>query len=178
MSQAYPKNVVWYCEARPWSSGFAPADPASMGSGVVVQLEELDEGNRPLSPPRPRKYLLTCSHVVRQAASNGQAGWGALLEELLCWQPGQAYARTYPNQRKSGDSPGAWKATVSKLSPCGATLGEVPEQKRLPYNDWVLLDLADEEFQAMPAVQNWGTVVGDIALKIVGFPGGAGFLAD
>jgi hypothetical protein len=183
MSWADNKKRVWYIEARPWSGtpgapGYAPYD-GSMGSGVVVELEELDETNRPFESPKFKKYLLTCGHVVRQPTNAGTLGWGPLLEEILCWPPDKGYSRTYPNKRRSGEYRSARKAAVSaKLSPHGGIIGEVPNEERLPQNDWVLLEIDDPQFQMMPSVQSWGKVEGEVPLKIVGFPGGAGFLAQ
>lgn len=180
MTLQYPQNVIWYIEARPWNGtvdapGFAPTDPYTMGSGTVVELEQLDENGKSYSILKSKKYLLTCGHVVRQDTSGGCRGWGSLLNEIICWQPGKGYSRTYPNQRKSGIHPGAWKARVSEFSPYGEILGEIPEDMRTPQNDWVLLEIDDPLFQAMPAVKQWGAVVDKISfLNIIGFPGGAG----
>jgi hypothetical protein len=169
----YPQNVVWYVEARPWSGtpeapGFAPAD-STMGSAVVVQIEHLDDQNRPLQPPKIKKYLLTCAHVVRS-----QLGWGALYEEIFCWPQGHGYSRTYPNRRPSGEHPGAYRARVSPLSPCSGIKGAVPAGDQIAPNDWLLLDLEAADFQAMPAVREWGVIKTGVEIKIVGFPGGAG----
>jgi len=148
MDVPYPKNIVWYIEARPWNGskaqpGFAPADPSSMGSAVAVQLEHLDQDGNPFQPAKIRQYLLTCGHVVRQAASNADAGWGHLLEEIYCWPPGKGYQRTRPNSRGSGDLDGPKRASVSSISPCQAALGEVPLQDRLarchPHPGFILL---------------------------------------
>jgi len=179
----YPQNVVWYIEARPWSGTrqsprFAPAKPGTMGSAVVVELEEYDEQNRPFPTHRIRKYLLTCGHVVRGMATNGnrKAGWGALLEEILCWQPDLGYSRTRKDRRLSGEYAGSrlLASVFEKWSPCEGLKGDVPENLRIPQNDWALLDVESPRFQAMPAVRLWGTVNKQSVLHIVGYPGGAG----
>ncbi len=179
----YPQNVVWYIESRPLSGdrdkpGYAPADPAAMGSGVAVEIEQMDNNRKPFDPPKTRKYLLTCAHVVRQRTVDGALGWGAMLEEIHCWQPGMGYSRTYPDSRRSGKQPGVWEASVADLSPCGAMPNEVPRDLRLPQNDWVLLDFQDPRFQTVPSVRQWSAVATGVLLKIIGFPGGAGWLED
>jgi len=95
MDVPYPKNIVWYIEARPWNGskaqpGFAPADPSSMGSAVAVQLEHLDQDGNPFQPAKIRQYLLTCGHVVRQAASNADAGWGPFWKKFIVGRPAKA----------------------------------------------------------------------------------------
>jgi hypothetical protein len=94
MKLDYPRNVIWYVEARPWSGtpqvpGDAPADPHLAGTAVAVELESFETGSGPGTSSTIKKYLLTCAHVVRQQASNGDRGWGPLLEEICCWQWGQ-----------------------------------------------------------------------------------------
>ena len=179
----YPQNVVWYIESRPLSGerdkpSYAPANPAAMGSGVVVEIEQLDKNREPFDSRKIRKYLLTCAHVVRQSATDGAMGWGAMLEEIHCWQPGLGYSRTYPNSRRSGKQPGVAEARVSDLSPCGAMLNDVPCELRSPNNDWVFLDIQDPDFQTVPSVRQWSTVAPGVYLKIIGFPGGAGRPTD
>jgi hypothetical protein len=149
-----------------------------MGSAVAVQLEHLDQDGKPFQPAKIRHYLLTCGHVVRQAAGDGVAGWGALLEEIYCWQPGKPYHRTRVRSRRSGDLYGPRKARVSPISPCQAVLGEIPGTRRLAPYDWVLLEVEDEGFQVMPALRNWGEANAAVPFEIIGYPGGAGFSSD
>ncbi len=175
----YPKTVVWYIETRPWSGtdttpGFAPEAASRMGSGVVVALEHLDSQGRPLQPPKIRKYLLTCGHVLRGEASNRASGCGSLFEEILCWQPGRGYNYTAPNGRQSGLHPTGWRAKVAAISPCGGQPGEIPESNRQAALDWALLDLVDESFQLMPAVEQWRNVGNGEVMRIAGYGGGAG----
>jgi tetratricopeptide (TPR) repeat protein len=180
---SYPHNVVWYIESRPLSGdlhkpGFAQTDPTAMGSGVVVGIGQLYKSRESFDQPKIRKYLLTCAHVVRQSTTDGALGWGPLLEEIFCWEWGRGYSRTYPNQRLSGVHQGVFRATVSPLSPCNAVKGEVPVDLRLPQNDWVLLEFEDPKFGTVPSVRQWSTGAGGALLKIIGFPGGAGHLAN
>ena len=170
----YPRNTVWYIEARPFVEppGSAPAT-ASMGSAVVVQLETYKSDGTRHDPPQLRKYLLTCGHVVRKATTDGKnhMGWGPKLLEIYCFQPGRAYWRTLQNDRPSGSHRGARRA-VHKFSPHAQVEGNVPEIERLPQNDWVLLDVEDPSFQFLPAAKLSGDQE-ELRFGIIGFPGGA-----
>ena len=90
----YPRKVVWYIESRPWSGtdeapSFAPGNPHLMGSAVAVELESFADAGGPGQLAKIKKYLLTCTHVVRQSARNLDYGWGPLLEEIFCWEWGR-----------------------------------------------------------------------------------------
>jgi len=105
MNLEYPLNVVWYIETRPWSGtkaipGFAPEVPSRMGSGVVVELEQLDPQGQPFQPQVIRKYLLTCSHVVREPVENATQ-WGNLLEEIRRIVPSDLLRKPMSNPPKN-----------------------------------------------------------------------------
>jgi len=170
----YPLNTVWYIEARPYVQppGFAPT-AASMGSAVVVQLETFKKDGAPHDPPRIRKYLLTCGHVVRGATTDGknEEGWGPLLTEIICFQPGRGYLHTY--ERRSTVLKDAYFAKVHKFSPHASFADNVPELDRRGPNDWVLLDVDQPDFQDIPftaRLKASGTEGKEV--RIAGFPGG------
>ncbi len=161
---SYPSSCVWYIEGRRWKSGDGKL--ANAGSGVVVALEHLDKDGAPFAKPQIKRYLLTCGHVVREHAT------GPLLDEFLCWEPTRGYSRL--DQRKRGEAAvvGASLATVCPLSPCGAQQDAAPST--LPSDDWVLLEVKSDAFQAQSAVQRWAEGEGEAPLTVVGYPGGAG----
>lgn len=173
--QTYPRSTVWYVETRPMNAGRAPEHANGMGSGVVVEIEELDEQDRSCKPKRIRKYLLTCAHLCRQPTLEGEPGWGPLLQEILCFPPDSKYQRTGPASRNSGQipGPGVMLAGVSPHSPCHAAVGSVDAALRLPRYDWVLLDVQDPAFQKQPAARRWALTTKDKEFDIIGYPGGA-----
>jgi hypothetical protein len=158
-----PRSVVepvWYVEARPQAW---PQRQPQCGSAVAVWLRRRER------PDTARKFLLTCAHVILADGS------GAPLGEILCWRPGSGY--TSPNkipQRLTGECPGAWSARIAEFM---APLGPLPGA-RPPGDDWVLLDVADPEFQqhrpaaVRPAAVRSAPAV-DGTIEIVGYPGGA-----
>jgi len=174
----YPENTVWYIEARPWNgpkdgqAGFAQVDPVSRGSGVVVTFTKvMPDGGR-----QPRSYILTCAHVVRDSSDR-------LLEDIICYPPDSGYVRTPENSRRCGTFPNAeaQPATVSQYSPCHAVQGpRSDELKKVPASDWVLLEINNSSFyhqQAICAYEN-EQVPMDASLSLIGFPFGAGTLAE
>jgi hypothetical protein len=163
------KSRVWYIEARSCTDGdFASEDAASMGSGVLVEIEHRE------APRMVRRYLLTCAHVVRRKdAVSGRWG-GPVYNEILCWRPGQGYTRTYRDKRRCGDHPDIYRATLSPLSPCGGLPEGVPDELRDAPNDWVLLEIDDPAFQKEGRPLRWSAIDEDAEVHIVGFPGGAG----
>lgn len=175
---SYPENTVWYIEARPWNgpkdgqAGFAQVDPVSRGSGVVVTFIKVSEtGER-----KPRSYILTCAHVVRDREDR-------LLEDIVCYPPSSGYVRTGENSRRCGTFPNAeaQPAKVSKLSPCCAALGPRPvELKNTLASDWVLLEIEDPSFYHQQSIRVYGHPQErkDGTLKVIGFPFGAGMLAE
>ncbi|MCW1887013.1 N-acetylmuramoyl-L-alanine amidase [Luteolibacter flavescens] len=177
----YPASAVWYIEARPWNeNGMAPADPEKMGSGVVVELEQLDGESNSYAPRRIKKYILTCAHVVRRDSDD------SLLREIVCFPPGKGYLRTEKDSRRSGSLSESFArlARVSSLSPCGGTLGARPESlQAASQDDWVLLEIDDEapsieeRFQKQDSALGWAQVKMDESLKVIGYPGGAGTIA-
>ncbi len=172
----YPHNTVWYIEARPQvpPPGFAPA-AASMGSAVVVQLETLKRDGSPHDPPRIRKYLLTCGHVVRGATTDGknQEGWGPFQTEIICFQPGRGYLHTGNNERRSTVLKDAYFAKVHKFSPHASFVDNVPELERRGPNDWVLLDVDQPDFQDIKfSARLVATGTEGTEVRILGFPGG------
>lgn len=194
----YPRNTVWYIEVRPKNEGYAPLDPVSMGSAVVVELEKVDERGEDDGDNKKRdikKYLLTCAHVVR--AKSQEAGKiGPAYGEILCFEPGKGYARTAADSRVSGHLDGVAVATVSPYSPCGGQLGSVPFS---PQTDWVLLEVKGDALKNMPTTLRWAEVSEEKAgrlwlmlpsfirrlirflwgqsITLLGYPGGAGFAA-
>lgn len=172
----YPRNTVWYIEARPYVAPpkFAPA-AASMGSAVVVQLETCKSDGTSHDPPKVRKYLLTCAHVIRGATIDGtnQQGWGQLLTEIICFQPGRGYLRTRQDNRRSTVLEGAFFARVHKFSPHADYPDNVPEPERRGANDWVLLDVDQPKFQdLLPTARLQANGTEGNKVHITGFPGG------
>ncbi|MGQ0801468.1 MAG: S1 family peptidase [Pseudomarimonas sp.] len=138
-----------------------------MGSAVLVELEHRDE------PRGVRRYLLTCAHVVRQKGMEPDQWWGPVYGEILCWQRGQGYTRTYRG-RRCGHHPDIFGATVSALSPCGGNPEVLPPELRHGPHDWVLLDIADPKFQIEGRPLRWAEIAEGSRVYIVGYPGGAG----
>jgi hypothetical protein len=166
------RDRVWYVEARPCgdADGLAPEDAWSMGSAVLVEIEQRDE------PRRVRRYLLTCAHVVRQKGRNPEHWWGPVHGEILCWRRGQGYTRTYAG-RRCGEHPDIFAAKVSALSPCGGEPGPLPPELRFPPHDWVLLEIDDPAFQLAGKPLRWSEIGAGEDVFIVGYPGGAGLAA-
>lgn len=164
------RSRVWYIEARSCSPGndFASEDAASMGSGVLVEIEHRD------APRKVLRYLLTCAHVVRRKI-DGSGDWGGPVhDEILCWRPGQGYTRTYLGKRRCGEHPDIHGATLSALSPCGGRPDALPDELRVATNDWVLLEISDPEFQKEGRPLRWSALEDGTLVTIVGYPGGAG----
>jgi hypothetical protein len=163
------RRRVWYIEARAGGDGdYASADAASMGSGVLVEIEHRDE------PRKVRRYLLTCAHVVRRKLA-GSGDWGGpVYDEILCWRPGQGYTRTYADKRRIGEHPDIYRATLSALSPCGGRPDVLPDELRDGPHDWVLLEFEDAAFQKEGRPLRWSDIEDGEEVRIVGYPGGAG----
>ena len=159
----YPRNTVWYVEARP-SGG--PREVAQMGSAVAVRLYRAGE------PNSHRKVLLTCAHVVRGMSTDQKAGYGDCLGEFLCWRPGNGYTKPddFPG-RQTGVCPGSFPALISEISPLAA--GDVPMSNRRPALDWVILEVQDPKFQDMHCVRDVGVAADGAPLSVVGYPGGS-----
>ncbi|RWX42986.1 SIR2-like domain-containing protein [Candidatus Electrothrix aarhusensis] len=171
MAPSYPENTVWYIEARPWSGpdrknpGFASDKDVSKGSGVVITLtQELANGER-----KPRTYILTCAHVVRDSSDY-------LLEDIICYPPGQGFIRTTENNRLSGKGIAqALPAVVSIYSPCKGERGSRPDElKDDPSSDWVLLEVDESSFRNQASVKTLceDDLPADQTLQVIGFPGG------
>lgn len=161
---AYPRNVIWYLEARKWDW---PEWEPQMGTGVVVWLQSA------ANPAKLRKFLLTCAHVVRGRDANGALGYGPVLKEILCWQPGFGHTRPRDiERRRSGKSPGAFAAEIFLLDN-QIIPDEVPEDERRPALDWVLLEIKDPRFQDMDPVKDWADLAEGERLDIFGYPGGS-----
>ncbi|SKA94674.1 Trypsin-like peptidase domain-containing protein [Prosthecobacter debontii] len=170
----YPRNTVWYIEARPAAvnDGYAPADAASMGSAVLIELQqEIDQagGKKEVQVTR---YLLTCAHVVR-APSQQPGMLGPLYAEILCFEPGKGYMRTRTDSRKSLTADGVPLAKVSEYSPCKGVSGSVP---MTPQTDWVLLKVeGDKAFKYKEVARSWTKDTVEYGeVTIIGYPGGAG----
>ncbi|MCP4363947.1 MAG: trypsin-like peptidase domain-containing protein [Planctomycetes bacterium] len=172
MALSYPENTVWYIEARPWQGpdkdnpGFAPVEPTSRGSGVVITLtKELPNDER-----KTQTYLLTCAHVVRDRKD-------LLLEDIICYPPGLGFVGTGEKTRQSGEFKKSTVETafVSKYSPCKGERGPRPDKLRNdPAADWVLLEINDSSFCNQPPVNalHYDNLSEDQSLQIIGFPGG------
>ncbi len=176
MSLSYPENTVWYIEARPWSGtednpGFAPANPTSMGSGVVVTSIRITKTAEGDEQREARSYILTCAHVVRDRSD-------CLLEDIICYPPGKGFIGTMENSRRSGTFENARvrAASVSKYSPCKGEPGPRPDDlKNDPASDWVLLEIDDPTFRHQPSVKallREDELSADATLQVTGFPGG------
>ncbi|MCP4702757.1 MAG: trypsin-like peptidase domain-containing protein, partial [Gammaproteobacteria bacterium] len=173
MALSYPENTVWYIEARPWQGpdkdnpGFAPVEPTSRGSGVVITLtKELPNDER-----KTQTYLLTCAHVVRDRKD-------LLLEDIICYPPGLGFVGTGEKTRKSGEfeKSTVQTASVSKYSPCKGERGPRPDElSNDPASDWVLLEIDDATFRHQPSVKallREDGLSADATLQVTGFPGG------
>lgn len=171
----FPESAVWYIEARDRVGpfGYASEDPQSGGSGVLVCLEHLDDDGNALSPPKLRKYVLTCAHVVLKG------GWGEPYHEILCWPSNNRYLRLPPGERAIGEPlQGAYQATISRHSPCGGR-AVTNEDERIDANDWVLLEITGfPEIRTAACVRSWKEIRRDIALNVIGFPNGMGSASD
>ena len=165
MRLSYPRTVVWYVEAR---AGNDPNSAPNMGSAVVVSVRRAKpKDERDQSPQR--KYLLTCGHLIRSDDEDGTQGWGPTLEEILVWPPGKGFTRPSDVQGRSiGTSPGAFRARLSDVINDPLT-----SEQRLPQNDWVLLEVESDEFQAAECVGDIEAADSEM-LEIIGYPGGAG----
>lgn len=160
-SVSYPKSCVWYVEAR---SGEDSDAVRSAGSAVCVSLKRDAD-------VQLRKYLLTCSHVVRAKSNDGRPAAGALLPFILCWAPGRGFVPI----KDSSDWPseadcGVWTAKVVDVYDRPndiVTLDDLEESR-----DWVLLDVDQPDFQDYPSVASWSES-DDAGISIVGFPAGA-----
>lgn len=161
----YPRDTVWYVEARP--SGH-PGDAAQMGTAAVVRLYR----NGDLLSNR--KYLLTCGHLVRGATGDATpvAGWGPLLGEYLCWRPGGSYMQPEKfADRQGGACPGAFVAEVAvEVRPMEPH--SVTDVDRRPSADWVVLKVVDAEFQDTRAVSDLHSPTDGGRLNIIGYPSG------
>jgi hypothetical protein len=131
----------------------------SLGSGVVVALQNA-EGR-----PQIKNYLLTCAHVIRDAA-----GRGPIFNEILCWKPGRGYVRVPNRTRGDADQVAAALAEVHELSPSGLS----PEGSQLEADDWALLEIQDPTFQAETPVALSTEELGEGKLTVIGYAGGAG----
>lgn len=161
------RERVWYIEARACDSldAFASEDAASMGSGVLVEIEQRGE------PGAVCRYLLTCAHVVRR-----KGGLGPAWEEILCWRPGRGYTRTHAGKRLCGEHPDIHRARISALSPREERIGEPAATSLDAPDDWVLLELEDPAFQTEGRPVHWASLGDDTEVHIVGYPGGAGLV--
>ena len=184
-----PGDCVWYIESRAFNevAGKPAAIPGDVvkGSGMVVRLEELERTEqdglvfwKAKDPPKFKKYLLTCAHVVRQFVQ-GSPGWGPLLGEILCWRAGSHYLHWQAGDvrlRLSGESDaiGALRARVFRAPVTG--LGSVSRADATVPNDWVLLEVADGDtgsIEQAPAAEFWGDLsAASQNLEIIGYPGG------
>jgi hypothetical protein len=182
-------SCIWYIESRAFNEvdGKPAKIPSGVvkGSGVVVRLEELELEERdgqsfwkPKDPPRFKKYLLTCAHVVREFEQRN-SGWGPLLGEILCWRPGGHYSHWQTNDvrpRFSGESDaiGALKAKVFRAPILD--LGTVNLARATAPNDWVLLEVEDGitgSIDQAAAAECWGGLSEESKdLAVIGYPGG------
>ncbi len=159
----YPRDTVWYVEARLNTN---PGDAAKMGSAIVVRLYQTGVLTS------NRKYLLTCGHLVRGSSQDNVEGWGALLGEYLCWRPGGSYVapEKFPD-RRSGNCPGALVAKIAaQIRPTNPN--DVPNPDRRASGDWVLLDVQDETFQDRRSVVDLASPEDEDRLTIIGYPSG------
>lgn len=168
----YPRNTVWYLEARTTQGhgGHATADAASMGSAVLVELETIPEDGVSDKKRQVKRYLLTCAHVVR-AYLPGTKCMGPPFEEILCFAPGSAYMRTRKGTRTSGQMDNVPMATVSPLSPCEGKAETIP---LVPDADWVLLEVTGNALDHKPVARPWAQELEHGRFDVVGYPGGAG----
>lgn len=184
----YPSSIVWMIECRHWHDDddikpgepidqgkawmrYAPVEPSEFGSGVVIQLEQLGNDDKPLNPPVIKNFILTCRHVVR--AGDSEVG-PVYYKEIICWKPGKGYNRTIQYNinrnegRQKGQMEGGYLASVSALSP-----------HEDPSRDWALLEVLDSD-QRDPFNSETCIMAGDkgkvgTEVRIIGYPYGAGW---
>lgn len=148
MSVKYPRTTVWYIECRSSRTPIENGRPNTSGSGVSIWLKKRE------SDSHGTRYILTCQHVVREG------NVGALLDDIRVWQPGAGFTGHTEAKR----------ACISSIK----ALQEVwPKDAQIPANDWVLLEVDDEEFsQSAECIRK----VSSPSLtwnSVIGYPGGA-----
>jgi hypothetical protein len=163
----YPANTVWYIEAF---KDRIPNSARTMGSAVAVEL---------IAPgtDKPRKYLLTCAHCVREI-NNGRPK-GHLLKHVLCWPNGCGYIR-FTDQKQWGEAglrnaEGGFAAEVVDVYNRNAS--GLLEIDLIDSHDWILLDVKSPKFQDHPCVTSWDSSAKD-KISIIGFPDGANNWGD
>ncbi len=148
MSQRYPSSTVWFIECRSAGKPLEQDKPNASGSGVSIWLRK--RGNNDPG----KRYILTCQHVVREGRT------GTTLDVIRVWQPGSGYTGHTEAKR----------ARVSIITP----MHEVwPEGSQHAGDDWVLLEVDDEEFtQSADCIRK---VAGPSFIwnSLIGYPGGA-----
>ena len=151
-------NTVWFIESRYTEKA---SEVPTMGSGVVVWLKTKGDDSD------PKKYLLTCSHVVR-----GGTQTGPLQTKIACWPTGNSYIKveTYA-EWPTAPKDGTWTATVFDVLNRPTT--DIDANEVSPGDDWILLDVDDPDFQEYPSISAWGELRKGNRITIVGYPGGA-----
>jgi hypothetical protein len=158
---SFPKSLVWYIEARAERSSDAIG---SSGSAVSVWLTP------PGNNAKPRKYLLTCCHCVRESQGADKSPSGILLGEILCWPPGKGFVKFEVGSQWPGGRKGTWTAKVVDLY--DRTTLNLKSDDLLPAKDWLLLDVNEQSFQDYPSVAAWSDHA-QARVSIIGYPDGA-----
>lgn len=143
--------AIWYIEASDPVSGLQ-----SMGSAIALRLRS--------AQGKQARVLLTCGHVVRADASEGddREGSGEVFAALTVYAPGSGYAP-------------AAAVAATLWEPIGQSAGELASGLRHAANDWVLLQLQNEAVIARTAdpAPAAATAPGT-AVQVIGYPGGGG----
>lgn len=148
MSQRYPSSVVWLIECRSNGQPLDHDKPMASGSGVAIWIKKRGDGDA------GKRYILTCQHVVREGRT------GKLLDNIRVWRPGTGY--TNPTA--------ALKARISSIRPLTETW---PKESQIPADDWVLLEVEDEDFSQSADCARTLTSPSIFWNSLVGYPGGA-----
>ncbi len=157
MSLGYPEETIWFVRAS-----LTDGTDKTEGSAIAVRLQELGQ------PDTAKTYLLTCAHVVRGIAADGQAGYGPLLPVIQAWPPNTGFT---DNQARRVRIAERIKALAREEVPVAARFNTA--------DDWVVLEiLKREDAEAAPTVRTW--VDGALSGRywICGFPGVGSFSRD
>ncbi len=157
MSYPYPRNTVWFIEAKSDGSGQSKAR-SQHGSAIAVRLSNSET-------QEPKNYLLTCLHVVcriEREKSNGVVTDLETLNHISCWPPGHGF-----NDSQRLEAKLAFETQIPT---------DMLGRKLLIGEDWVLLEVSEPSFQKVPVARAWDDPVEPLSSKqcdIIGYPAGS-----